>query len=315
MWKILLYHVRVTSDSHWDWDILSLLVDIYRAMRQMSSMLEIDFCFPRHGSRQQRSDLPEIRLVALLIIAVKIYYPFDLLDRHPRSQLDIAVLNIDWDKWCQLQKQHDLRLTSEGKIGRGNEMLINEQDVMNMSGEQLDEYLVWYEKMWISEDDDEHTKRGLPKQLLDMFPTSRVNASSAAAIDFDAETKAEGSLLDEKLGKVQNRLKLRSAISKEGEGKHKETLRRLGNFYKRYRKIEDLPLQAKAFHEAVASLIGVSMATLVMAVLQMERKIQLWRAKHLKLRQEESEEDEFTNEIGSVTNNDTQASSSELDQE
>lgn len=294
--------------------MLNFLVDIYTVVHHMSSLLDIDFCFPKHGSRQQRSNLPEIRLVALLIIAVKLYYPFDSLDRHPRSELDIAVLKIDWDNWCELQKQYDMRFASKGKIGRGNEMLVNEQNIMNMSGEQLDEYLDWYEKTWISEDDDEHQKRGLPKQLLDMFPTSRVNASLAAVVDFDAETKAERNLVDEKLRKVQNRLKLRPAISKEGEGKSKEPLRRLGNFYKRYRKVEDLSLQAKTFHEAAASLLGVSLATLFMAVRQMERKLQVWRAKRLKERQEESEDDGLISEQESANNNGTRASSLGLDE-
>ena len=293
--------------------MLRSLVDIYTAVRHMSSMLDIDFCFPRHGSRQQRSHLPEIRLMALLIIAVKIYYPFDLLNRHPRSQLDVAVLNIDWDIWCKLQKEHDTRITLEGKIGRGNEMLVNEQDIMNMSGEQLDEYLDWYERTWISEEDDEHQTRGLPKQLLDMFPTSRVNASSASMNDFAAEAKAERYLLDEKLRKVQNRLKLRPVISKEGGGKNQEPLRRLGTFYKRYRKIEDLSPQAKTFYEAAASLVGVSLATLVMAVLQMESQLRVWRAKRLKEREEESEDDESFGEKDSVIDDNDHSRASSLE--
>ena len=292
--------------------MLSFEVDIYTAVRRMSSMLNIDFCFPRHGSRQKRSDLPEIRLIALLIIAVKIYYPFDLLKRHPRSQLDLGALNVDWDKWCELQKEYDMRLISDGQIGRGNEMLVNEQDIMSMSGEQLDEYLDWYEQMWISEDDDEHQKRGLPKQLLDMFPTNRANASSAPIHDFAAEIKAERDSLDEKLRKVQNGLQLRPPISKEGEGKSKEPLRRLGSLYMRYRKIEDLPPQAKTFHEAAASLVGVSLATLVIAVLQMERKLQVWRAKSLKERQGESEDDQSDGEQDFI-DNDTRALSVESD--
>lgn len=292
--------------------MLSFLVDIYTVVRHMSSILEIDFCFPRHGSRQQRSDLPEIRLVALLIIAVKMYYPFDSLDRHPRSQLDMAVLNIDWDKWCELQKHHDTRLTLNGEIGRGNEMLVNEQDIMNMSGEQLDGYLDWYEKTWISEEDDKHQKRRLPKQLLDMFPTRPTKDSLATTVDFDAQTKAKRYSLDERLRKVQNRLKLRPAISTGGEGKSKEPLRRLGNFYKRYRKIEDLPSRAKTFYEAAASLVGVSLATLFMAVLQTEGKLQVWRSKCLKERQGESEDYQSVSKKESVSNDDARASTFEL---
>lgn len=292
--------------------MLSFPVDTYTAVHHMSSMLGIDFCFPKHGSRQKRSNLPEIRLVALLVVAVKMYYSFDSQDRHPRSQLDVAVLHVDWDKWGELQEQHDRRLTLNGEIGRGNEMLVTEQDVMKMSGGQLDEYLDWYEKTWINEEDDHHNKKGLPKQLLDMFPTSRINSSLVAAVGFDAEKKAEGDSLDEKLRMIQSKLKLRPVVSAESEGKSREPLRRLGSLYKRYRKIEDLPPQAKRFHEAAASLIGVSMTTLLMAVRQMEVKLRVWRAKHLKDGSGESDDDQSVTEREPVNTSDTPFTSSEV---
>lgn len=292
--------------------MLSFLVDTYTAVHHMSSMLGIDFCFPKHGSRQKRSNLPEIRLMALLVIAVKMYYPFDSQDRHPRSQLDVAVLHVDWDKWGELQEQHDRRLTLNGEIGRGNEMLVTEQDVMNMSGEQLDEYLDWYEKTWINEEDDNHNKKGLPKQLLNMFLTSQTNGLLVAAVKFDAEKRAEEESLDEKLRKIQGRLKLRPVVSAEREGNSREALRRLGSLYKRYRKIEDLPPQAKRFHETAASLLGVSMTTLFMAVRQMEVKLLVWRAKRLKDGSGESDNGQSIVEQEPVDTNDTRFTSSEL---
>ena len=292
--------------------MLSFPVDTYTAIHHMSSMLGIDFRFPKHGSRQKRSNLPEIRLVALLVVAVKMYYSFDSQDRHPRSQLDVAVLHVDWDKWGELQEQHDRRLMSNGEIGRGNEMLVTEQDVMKMSDGQLDEYLDWYEKTWINEEDDNHNKKGLPKQFLDMFPTSRINGSLVAAVGYDAEKKAEEESLDEKLRMIQSKLKLRPVVSAESEGKSREPLRRLGSLYKRYRNIEDLPPQAKRFHEAAASLIGVSMTTLLMAVRQMEVKLGVWRAKHLKDGSGESENDQSVTEQGPVNTGDTPFTSSKL---
>lgn len=272
--------------------MLKTLVDIYTAVQHMSCILEIDFCFPKHGSRQKASNLPEISLVALLIIAVKVYYPFDSLERYQRSHLDAGVLTIDWDKWSELQEQQEKSLTPKDSIGRGNGLLVNEQDIMNMSGDQLDEYLDWYEKTWVSEEDEKQKKKGLPKQLLDMFPTGRPDGSLPTTVDFDAESKAEQFSLNDKLQKVQGRLKMRQLVSVEREGKSRETLRRPGSFYKRYRKIEDFPLRAKKFHEAAASLVGISFSTLAVAVRQMERKLQCWRDKQLKERLEELEEPE-----------------------
>ena len=177
-----------------------------------------------------------------------------------------------------------MSLNSEGKIGRGNELLVNEQDVMKMSGDQLDEYLDWYEKTWVNEEGEKQKRNGLPKQLLDMFPTGRPNGSLPTTVDFDSEKKAEQYALDEKLRLCQSRLKARQLISSEREGKSKEVLRRPGSFYKRYRKIEDFPSHARMFHEVAASLVGISLSTLAVAVRQMERKLQCWRDKRLKER-------------------------------
>lgn len=274
-------------------------------------MLGIRFDFPRHGSRQKISNLPELALVALIIIAVKIYYPFDSFVRHARSQLDVGVLNIDWRKWCELQEQHDRRPTSNGEIGRGNEILVHDQDILTMSNEQLDEYLGWYQKTWIDENDDKNDKKGLPKQLLDMFPTSRINSSSATTADFSTETKLEQSLLHEKLRTAQSTLQLRPKISAAREGKVKETPRRSGSFYECYHTIEDLPPQAKAFHEAAASTVEVSLSTLLTAVRQIEVKLQVWRVEHIKEMKGESEADDSASEQESTGTSDAQATSSD----
>lgn len=57
--------------------------------------------------------------MALLVIAVKLYHPFDNKDRHVSALTDPAVMTIDWDVWCKEQEKFDDRLTSGGKIGRG----------------------------------------------------------------------------------------------------------------------------------------------------------------------------------------------------
>ena len=182
---------------------------------------------------------------------------------------------------------------------------------MKMSDEQIDEYLDWYEKTWISRADNGHETKGLPKQLLDMFPTGRTNGPLAATVDCHAETLAEQCCLDEKLRKVQNELKLRPVIPTECEGEGQESLRRPGSFYKRYRTIQDLPLRAKKFHEAAASLIGVSLTTLFVAVRQMEVKLLVWRAKRLKEMQDEFEDEGLVIEHETVSSYENRAGSFE----
>lgn len=269
--------------------MLTLSVEIFGAVHRISSLLKIEFMFPRPGARQKRSSFPETQLVALLLVAVKLFHPFDQLERKPISWAEPGILSINWNVWNDSQAEHEARFTSDGRIGRGNIISVNEQDVMKMSGAQLDEYLDWFEQTWVDEERLETKKRGHPKELLDMFPTGRLDGSSFAEISFDEESKIDQASADRNLTNVQGSLKMRDVVSAEHEGKSNNPVRRIGSFYKRYRKPEDLTPQARKFHEIAASLVGISLSSLLIAILQTECKIQVWRRNQLQKDGEDSE--------------------------
>lgn len=230
--------------------------------------------------------------MGFLVVAVKLYHPFDSLSRYARSHVDPAILVINWNSWCELQSKYDARLTSSEMIGHGNEMFVNEQDIMKMSDEQLDKYLDWYEKTWHSDVTREPKKGGLPKELLDMFPTGRPDGSSAEINVGKKGLQAEQTILDQKLRDVRASLERRDVVLEGQQTKTTAPIRRVGNFYKRYRKIEDLSPQARKFYEAAATLLGVSLSTMLMVVLQLESKLQAWRAEQVKAALEEPDNDE-----------------------
>ena len=248
----------------------------------MATLLTIDFTFPKPSPRQSNSSLPEIQLVSLLVVAVKLYHPFDSQPRYSRTLTEFGTLVIDWDVWRNSQTEYATRHTSAGKLGRGNEIHINENDVMAMSGEQLDEYLDWYEKTWIKEEVQVPSSRRLPQQLLDMFPTGRPDGSLPVGLNPEQEAKADQVALNHKLKTVQSSLKLRVIVSEGNEEISEKPVKRIGSFYKRYRNIENLSPQAKAFYEATASSIGISLSSLVLAVFQVERKLEIFRTKEVK---------------------------------
>ena len=229
--------------------------------------------------------------MALLVIVVKLYHPFDNVVRYATSLTEPGAMTIDWDAWCKHQKEFDDRITSGGAIGRGNEMKVVEREVLSMTGDQMDEYLDWFERTWVKEENEEPKKGGLPTQLLDMFPTGRLDGSSAPVIDLEGLADTDRELLDSKVKAVQDSLKFRGVVSREKEGKSKVPVERIGSFYKRYRKEEDLPPQAKTFYEAAANLIGISFSTLFIAVLQTEQKILKYRRKRLEEEMEGSEDE------------------------
>jgi RNA polymerase I-specific transcription initiation factor RRN7 len=83
------------------------------------------------------------------VIATKLLFPFDDVQRHPISAQEPTVQTINWGAWAEVQKLFDRRNTSSGKIGKGKEILVKEDDVLTMTPDQLDEYMDWYESSWL----------------------------------------------------------------------------------------------------------------------------------------------------------------------
>ncbi|EEP81687.1 predicted protein [Uncinocarpus reesii 1704] len=130
------------------------LPQIYPAVNRLNEMAGFKFSFPEKFGRFNRTCLPEVQLMSLVIMATKLFYPFDDLKRYPHSLKDPAAQVMDWDAWTEAQKEFDLRGKSGVRIGKGHEIEVNETDVFQMTPVQLDDYMDWYSKMWID------TKKG-----------------------------------------------------------------------------------------------------------------------------------------------------------
>ena len=271
-------------------------MDTYTAVCHIASILDCDFAFPPLRKRQPLSNLPEIQLVSMLVVATKLYHPFDSVDRYTRSLTEIGYLTIHWDVWVREHKTFTASLRGNKPFEPGSELNFNEHDAMAMSDEQMDHYLDWYEKTWIDSEEKEHTFRSLPQELLDMFPTGRPNVSiTTVPPKKNPEKQTEHEALIQRVLSAQKSLKTRGIVSEGKVGKQTKRVRRIGSSYKRYRRVEDLPDYAKAIYEATAKLAGLSLQTLVLAVFRMERKLQTWREEELR---REAEEDGSADLIG-----------------
>ena len=269
-----------------------MVVTLQSQTFQISQILLSTFEFPIPRFRQETSSLPEVLLMCFLIIAVKVYHPFDSFARHARSFADPAALTFDWETWVNAQKSNNVRATGESHLERGSEINVTEKDVMNMTGDQLDDYMDWYERTFIDESRAEEKARGLPKQLLDMFPIGRPDGSSPTPYDHTQMATEEQETIDSRLKMVVGKLRLRTLVSHDPEDSVETDTHStpLGSFYKRYRNVEDLTPHAKAFHEAVAAAIGVRLKTLVVAVGQVERKLVKWRDAKVKADKDKGDE-------------------------
>ena len=257
--------------------------------------MSVSFAFPSPDCRQRTSSLPELQLICLLTIATKLYHPFDTLPRHVTSLADPAALAINWPSWVQALDVHNASDTSDGRLQRGSEIHLIDTDVMKMSGKQLDEYMDYFERTFI---DSERIEQKIPKELLDMFPTGRLDGSETDPYSYYDQSAREQDAVDQRLRTMIGSMTLRSVISED----IKEPVRRVGSFYKRYRYAEDLKGEAKAFHEKAAEAIGVKLETLLLAVGQVERMLIKWRETKVKERSEEAQlEDAPVPRLGDAT--------------
>ena len=127
-----------------------LTVEVYSAVKELQKLVGFQFSFPETIAGKRRPlHLPELQIMTLIIISTKLLFPFDDVKRHPETAREPATQAMDWQLWAQVQRHFDQREMASGKIGKGNEILVNEKDVFSMTPGQLDEYLDWYENSWL----------------------------------------------------------------------------------------------------------------------------------------------------------------------
>jgi RNA polymerase I-specific transcription initiation factor RRN7 len=133
--------------------MLKYLVETYPAVRRLASLLKIDFSFP---TLQKRSHgiiaYPEVQLMSLIVIATKLSQPFDNITRDRESELDPTSVKIDWEKWRQIMTEP----LSDG-LRRGEEIKVTDLDVFGMNDKKLDDYLDWYQRTWIGDQNPKST--------------------------------------------------------------------------------------------------------------------------------------------------------------
>ncbi|KAL4929450.1 TFIIB-type zinc finger domain-containing protein [Aspergillus undulatus] len=241
---------------------LALPVDIYPVTKRLQTLVGFTFEYPtKIVGKRKPLDKPELQLATLVVIATKLLFPFDDVQRHPLSSQEPTVQAMNWEAWAEVQNHFDRRDATAGRIGKGKEILVKEGDVLTMTPDQLDEYMDWYESSWL-----ENSKTTNP--LAPLFPigsASKDNRQEQQASDDEEEA------IDWMLSMAPRYLRTRAAISDDNPD-----IPRPGSSYARYRQESDLPDSARGFYETAAKVTGVSLATLVRCVSQAEIRLNEW---------------------------------------
>lgn len=246
---------------------LALPLELYDATIRLARHLEYDFALPVDGQGMHSvRQIPECQITACLLVCVKLMYPFDGLKRSPKTTSEPAAASIDWDEWYK--QISSLKQRNQGGLEQytAEELMnLHERDVFKMSGNQLDQYLDWYQDSFI--EDVLPVQDQFRTELYRLFPIDQNPNSSS-------NNASSGPGHKEKLEVVKavhSSLLPQLAIP---EGNEEPDTVRPGEKYKYYKKVEDLPERARRFYEEAAKVAGLSMDMLVMAVFFAEKKIE-----------------------------------------
>ena len=256
---------------------LALPLEVYPAVRRLNKIVNFTFAYSTSSKRQNAISQPEAQLMSLVIIAVKLIFPYDsdAVKRYPYSLNEPAAQRMDWAAWVEIRKTSN-RLDTDGLLRKGEEVEVTDSDVFNMSNAQLDQYMDWYQRTWAKPSSEVAEDTNVGKEILDMFPLKSLPAREelqATAQDDELEQARLQMVSD-----VHSEIKIQRPISdEEAEQLGDTVISRPGMRYIRYRTIEELEGPAKTFYEAAAEVACLSVKSLVRAVMQTERKIMIWR--------------------------------------
>ena len=254
---------------------LALPLETFSAVQELAQMTRSRFHYSntRDTRRRQGSAFPEIQLMSLLVITVKLLYPFDDTQRFPRSVQEPTSQKMDWISW----KRHQLDLRerpSPASLARGREIDVHDTDVFKMSRQELDSYMDWYQKTWVRE-----PRPGLEgsvnKEILDMFPLHSPG-HSVEQTHMQREQEVLN-LATERARAMTASIKFQRPTTDEEVNIEGMNMKRPGEDYGSYKEEEHLPETAKTFFAVAAKTACTSVKNLILAVLQTEARITVWK--------------------------------------
>jgi hypothetical protein len=148
-------------------------VDVLNAVLHLADTAPIDLSIyvkSRTQSilpRRLRGASPELRLLSTILIIAKLFYNLDGTKRSMNSTLEPPGRAPDLDLVQSL-----LRKRISAKLGVDVASKAKPEDVVNMTGQQMDFYLEYFAQQWVSERPvSAKTLKGMmPTAILNMFP-------------------------------------------------------------------------------------------------------------------------------------------------
>lgn len=255
---------------------IALPLDTFAAVQALAKLIRSEFRYSstKETRRKVSSAFPELQLMALLVIVVKLLYPFDEMPCHPLSFQEPATQRMNWKSWNKNRQQLGKRPPGTS-LSRGSAIDVQDTDVFKMSQKELDSYMNWYQKIWVKEPRSQ-SDDNVYKEILDMFPLQRPEPSVT-----QTSLQREQELVNfatKRARLTTSSLDFQPPVT-DGEVSDNEIkVKRPGEEYVSHKSEEDLPELAKPFFESAAKTACTSVKTLMLAVSQTEARIKIWKS-------------------------------------
>ncbi|CAI6330662.1 unnamed protein product [Periconia digitata] len=252
---------------------LALPLEIYPATRRLATLLQYDFtCNSQKRKIVSVEHLPEAHLIGCLVVCVKLLYPFDGARRYPTSIDEPATMKLDWNQRASImRKSKQPTENSENKYIAEELINLRPEDVPFMNGDQIDQYLAFYQENFVDEPyiNAEGKSSDFQRAMHDMFPIQSNKPSQPIQELPESHMQRSWEIVQS----VQSILEPQTVIAEDdGQG-----IRRPGRDYVAYKKESDLPENAQAFYEEAARIAGFSLEMLVSVVFSTESRIRRWK--------------------------------------
>ncbi|KAI0161767.1 hypothetical protein GGR52DRAFT_561087 [Hypoxylon sp. FL1284] len=257
---------------------LTLPIETYLVVKCITNILETDYSYPTGGKKVRTMDKPEVLLISLLVVSVKLLYPLDDIERPPRSQEDLRSVKIDWKRWQEAMREETNETSSN--LLRGEEYKVTAEDVLSLDKTKLDDFMDWFEKMWIGDGDsktDERIQQSFQAQGLPSRPSDQSEQSDQ---DRDIEQ------IRTRYAAMNGFMKTVEPVSDSEEETGTKKGSQARDFCPIWRTQEDLPNAAMALYSKAADLAAIPLNTLIRGATQVERKLEVWCAQQARKQQD-----------------------------
>ncbi|GAB7359038.1 hypothetical protein MBLNU230_g5110t1 [Neophaeotheca triangularis] len=287
---------------------LMLPLEVYAVTQKLATLLGVEHRFivaPRVGLPRVLR-YPEAQLMALLLVATKLLFPHDDIERYPRVASDPAALSLDWAVWAASQRkasstQGNSDTVDSKPLDYSAAFSMQETDCLTASNEKLDAYLDWYSDNIASENVRTQGRIGRDAEfrhaLFRFFPVSqnrqhqRNGKNQTFAPTKESEQESENSIeaaqadSRDPLQSVQAALRPRPLVPETSLTSDRVNhVARPGDFYRRYRTVDALHEISNEnrcggdavllLYQRAAELCALSLEGMVKAVFAVERKLE-----------------------------------------